>query len=162
MNKYLQIFGLATALSVTSVASAQAQMSNNNYKIATQAEMTIPDHRGHVVVSPNASRVVACTSDKRMVLTYVFASAHYQTVGNPNKPLPVGEYLDGLVTAFKNSAKTIHSSQFNPRDPVFGMAYPIQQAMSDYTKDFNRPRGTFFDWMFKIYHITPHQSPVCK
>lgn len=161
MNKYLQIFGLATALSITS-ASTQAQVTINRHKIATHEEMTIPDHQGHIVVTPNATRVIACTSDKRLILTYVFASAYHTTVGGANKPLPVSDYMNGQVSAFQNSARKVHSSAFNLNDRVAGVAYSIKKGMNDYNDDFNTKRGTYFNWMLKAYTMTPGQSPLCK
>ena len=154
MNKYLQIFGLATALSITSVASAQAQ----KYKIATHEEMTVPDHRGHIVVTPDGTRILACTSDKRFVLLYIFASAHHRA----NKPMPVREYLSGLVSNFQISTQKVHSSAFNAWDVLHGVAPSIKNGMNEYTTSFNKTHGTYLDWMFKMYSITRDQASICK
>ncbi|MGZ9097745.1 MAG: hypothetical protein ACXW30_05565 [Micavibrio sp.] len=161
MNKYLKIFGLATALSITGIASAQAQMGNS-HKTATRGEMTIPDNRGHVVVSPLASRAYACTTDKRLVLTHIFATAYHTTVGGTNKPLPVSEYLAGVVPAFEAAARKTHSSAYTMTDRSFDIPHSVKKAMSDYSTGFNNSHGTYLDWMIKIYTMAPGQSRLCK
>lgn len=162
MNKYLQAFGLATAISMAALPNAQAQTGNNHHKTATWEEMTIPDENGYVVVSRDASRAFACTTDKHLVRTFVFALAHQQTVGGKNKPLPVQEYLDGVVNAFKSSARKVHSSQFNASDKVDGIAPAIRRSMNDYTRSFNSSHGTYINWMYRAYYLSPTPHPQCQ
>ena len=162
MNKYMKIFGLATALSITSIASVQAQVSSNSHKVATHEEMTTPDDRGHIVVTPNASKAYACTADKYLVRTFLFASAHYKTVGGTNKPLPTQEYMDGLVKVFKETTRKTRAADYDYNNVLFGLADATRNAMNNYTKDFNRPRGTFFDWMYKAWVISPNPHPNCQ
>ena len=161
MKKYLQLY-LATALAITSVASAEAQAATDGHKIATPYEMIVPDNQRHIVVTRNGTRFLGCTADERLVLTYVFASAYHTTVGGANKPLPVSDYLNGLVSAFQNSTRKVHSSSFNLNDRVAGVASSIKKGMSVYSDDFNEKRGTYLNWMLKAYTMTPDQSPLCK
>lgn len=162
MNKYLQVFGLATAITMAIFPNAQAQTGNNHHKTATWEEMTAPDENGYLVVSRNASRAFACTTDKHLVRTFLFALAHKQTVGGKNKAPPVQDYLVGLVDAFKSSAKKVHSSQFNASDKVNGVAAAIKRSMNEYTRTFNGSHGTYINWMFRAYYLSPTPHPQCQ
>jgi hypothetical protein len=141
--------------------SAATGAQGTIHKTATRDELTVPDYRGHLVVTPEASRAYACTSDGYLVRTFLFASAHKRSLRAGETPLPVPSYMSGLVKTFKTTTATTRASDYRMSDLLYGLADSSRQAMSTYTHNFNQSQGTTFDWMYKAWVISPQPHPEC-
>jgi len=151
-------FALALSLGSAALSPAPAaaneqdeQRPANDYRIATDRDMSKPDQAGFVIAKREAKKVVACTSDDQFLLTYIFAQTRPQdTKKHPAEK--VNAYLSRMHNTIMTASRYHSAAIFE-----VGTRYPITLPPDFYNRleaasnAFNKANGTQLNWMMRVF-----------
>jgi|GEM_PF-4780044 hypothetical protein len=133
----------------------------NDFMIATDRDMSVPDRSGHLIVKREAQKVVACTSDDHFVLTYVFAQSKPSDV-RYNTPAKIDAYLKTMHSAFMSASRAHSAAIFN-----VGSNYPISlppklfQRLEAASHAFNQANNTGLNWLLRAFVTSDEPFKPC-
>jgi len=152
---------LALAVSVGGAILSPAAAAASDYKVATDADLRIPDASGHIIIQRDAKKIMGCTSDDHFILTYMFAQSKPQNIQR-NSPAHTEAYLKRMHNTFMQASR-YHSAaifEVGNRSPLT-LPPKFYQRLEAASHEFNKANGTSLNWMIRVFTTSDAPYQPC-